>query len=183
MLIKFDSDELDQTDKLLSCLKARKEDNSKGIILKGTHTIIASAGLRENLLGAWVMHTLRSVINDDIIWFEILKEFMVENARSHVDTEDFFKKVKEKTGTDYSYFSEQYFYTPNQPVLEYYQTDSQFYYRWNNINENFIMPIDLLINGQEQRVFPNKEFQSFNISKHATIEVMDWKFYVKKQKK
>jgi len=53
LLIKFNSDELDQTDKLLSCLKARKEDNSKGIILKGTHTIIASAGLRENLLGDW----------------------------------------------------------------------------------------------------------------------------------
>ena len=53
MLIKFNSDDLDQTDKLLSCLKARKEDNSKGIILKGTHTIIASAGLRENLLGDW----------------------------------------------------------------------------------------------------------------------------------
>ncbi len=52
-LIKFNSDELDQTDKLLSCLKARKEDNSKGIILKGNHTIIASAGLRENLLGDW----------------------------------------------------------------------------------------------------------------------------------
>ena len=39
-LIKFNSDELDQTDKLLSCLKARKEDDSKGIILKGTHTTI-----------------------------------------------------------------------------------------------------------------------------------------------
>ncbi len=53
MLIKFNSDELDQTDKLLSSLKARKEDNSKGIILKGTHTTIASAGFRENLLGDW----------------------------------------------------------------------------------------------------------------------------------
>ncbi len=52
-LIKFNSDELDQTDKLFSCLKARKEDNSKGIMLKGTHTIIASAGLRENFLGDW----------------------------------------------------------------------------------------------------------------------------------
>ena len=52
-LIKFNSDELDQTDKLFSCLKARKEDNTKGIILEGTHTIIASAGLRENLLGDW----------------------------------------------------------------------------------------------------------------------------------
>ena len=53
LLIKFNSDDLDQTDKLLSCLKARKEDDTKGIIIKGTHTIIASAGLRENVLGDW----------------------------------------------------------------------------------------------------------------------------------
>ncbi len=129
--------------------------------------------------GAWIMHTLRSVINDDPTWFAILKEFMVENAKSHVNTEDFFDKVKEKTGSDYSYFSEQYFYTPNQPELEYYQTDSSFNYRWKNVNDNFIMPLDLLVNGVEKRVLPNQEFQSFDIKKHATIEVMDWKFYVK----
>ena len=58
-LIKFNSDELDQTDKLLSCLRSRKEDNSKGIKLKGTHTIIASAGLRENLLGDWADDDLK----------------------------------------------------------------------------------------------------------------------------
>ncbi|MDA7641978.1 M1 family metallopeptidase [Candidatus Marinimicrobia bacterium] len=129
--------------------------------------------------GAWVMHTLRSAINDDPTWFAILKEFMVENAKSHVNTEDFFKKVKEKTGNDYSYFSEQYFYSPNQPELEYYQTDSNFYYRWNNINDNFVMPMGLLVNGIEKRVLPSQEFQSFGIKKHSTIEVMDWKFYVK----
>ena len=49
--------------------------------------------------GAWIMHTLRSAINNDTIWFEILKEFMTENARGHVNTGDFFAKVKEKTGT------------------------------------------------------------------------------------
>jgi len=129
--------------------------------------------------GAWVMHTLRSAINDDPTWFTILKEFMVENAKSHVNTEDFFSKVREKTGDDYTYFSEQYFYTPNQPELEYYQTDSSFYYRWHNVNDNFIMPMGLLVNGIEKRVLPNQEFQSFDIKKHATIEVMDWKFYVK----
>ena len=53
LLIKFTSDELDQTDKLLSCLKKRKDDKTTGIMLKGTHTIIASAGLRENFLGEW----------------------------------------------------------------------------------------------------------------------------------
>jgi len=133
--------------------------------------------------GAWVMHTLRSAINDDPTWFAILKEFMVENAKSHVSTEDFFDKVKEKTGADYSYFSEQYFYTPNQPELEYYQTDASFYFRWNNINDNFIMPMGLLVNGIEKRVQPTQEFQSFEIKKHSTIEVMDWKFYVKPMEK
>ena len=129
--------------------------------------------------GAWVMHTLRSVINDDPVWFAILKEFMVENAKTHVSTQDFFDKVKEKTGNDYSYFSEQYLYTPNQPELQYYQTDSSFNYRWNNINDNFIMPMGLLVNGIEKRVLPSQEFQSFDINKHATIEVMDWKYYIK----
>jgi aminopeptidase N len=128
--------------------------------------------------GAWVMHTLRSVINNDNLWFEILKEFMIENAKGFANTKDFFDKVNEKTGKDYWYFAEQYFYTSNQPEVEYYQTDSNFYYRWNNVNDNFIMPIDFLVNGVEKRVKPSKDYQSFPISKHSQIEVMDWKFYV-----
>ncbi len=133
--------------------------------------------------GAWVMHTLRSVINDDNLWFEILKEFMIENAKGFANTRDFFNKVDEKTKKNYWYFAEQYFYTPNQPELEYYQTDSNFYYKWNNVNDNFIMPIDFLVNGVEKRVMPSKEYQSFPISKHSQIEVMDWKFYVLPTKK
>jgi len=128
--------------------------------------------------GAWVMHTLRSVIKNDEIWFEILKEFMTENAKGFANTNDFFKKVYNKTGEDYWYFAQQYFYSPNQPELEYYQTDEEFYYRWNNINDNFRMPLDLLVNGKELRVLPTKEYKSFKITKHSQIEVMDWKFYV-----
>ena len=129
--------------------------------------------------GAWVMHTLRSVINNDRIWFETLNEFMTENAKGFANTRDFFNKVNEKTGGDYWYFAEQYFYSPNQPELEYYQTDNEFFYKWSNVNENFSMPIDLLVNGSLKRVFPNKSFKSFKISKHSQIEVMDWKYYVK----
>tara|TARA_B100000212_G_scaffold264948_1_gene204506 strand:- start:6598 stop:8253 length:1656 start_codon:yes stop_codon:yes gene_type:complete len=129
--------------------------------------------------GAWVMHTLRSVINDDDIWFKILNEFMTENAKSFADTEDFFNKVKEKSGTDYWYFAEQYLYSPNQPKLEFYQNNNKYFYRWANVNDNFIMPIDLLVNGKKKRVIPTQKFQSFSIKKHSQIEVMDWKFYVK----
>ena len=129
--------------------------------------------------GAWVMHTLRSTINNDEIWFRILKEFMIENAKGFANTGDFFAKVAEITNKDYWYFAEQYFYTPNQPKLEYYQTDKNFYYRWNNVNDNFIMPLDLLVNGKVIRVSPSREYQSLKISKHSQVEIMDWKFYVK----
>ena len=133
--------------------------------------------------GAWIMHTLRSVINNDEIWFKILKEFMVENAKGFANTRDFFNKVEEKTGEDFWYFAEQYFYSPNQPVLEYYQDENNYHYRWINVNDNFIMPIDLLVNGSIKRVYPSKEFRKIGINKHAQIEVMDWKFYVKPSEK
>jgi hypothetical protein len=41
------------------------------------------------------------------------------------------------------------------------------------------MPLDLLVNGNEIRVVPSQYFQSFEIEKHAQVEVMDWKFYIK----
>ena len=62
------------------------------------------------------MHTLRSVINNDEIWFKILKEFMVEMPKD-LQIQGLFNKVEEKTGEDFWYFAEQYFYSPNQPVL------------------------------------------------------------------
>ena len=128
--------------------------------------------------GAWVMHTLRSVINNDEVWFAILREFMIENAKGFADTEDFFNKVNERTGQNFWYFAEQYFYKPDQPQLDFYQTNDKFYFKWNNVNENFVMPIDLLVNGVTRRIMPTKKFQYLDISKHAQIEVMDWKFYV-----
>ena len=103
---------------------------------------------------------------------------MTENAKGFASTVDFFEKVKNKTDKDYWYFAQQYFYSPNQPELEYYQTDREFYYRWNNINDNFTMPLDFLVNGKELRVLPSQESKSFEITKHSQIEVMDWKFYV-----
>ena len=106
---------------------------------------------------------------------------MVENAKGFANTRDFFNKVNEKTKEDFWYFAEQYFYTPNQPTIEYYQTDNTFNFRWINVNSNFSMPIDLLVNGEEIRVYPSRDFQSIGVSKYAQVEIMDWKFYVSHQ--
>ena len=67
LLIKFNSDKLDQTEILLSSLQKRDQDNSKGLLLKGNHTLIASAGLREDLIGEWADNHLKRKTIEKII--------------------------------------------------------------------------------------------------------------------
>ena len=125
--------------------------------------------------GAWVMHTLRHVIDDDDVWFDILKSFAIDNAKGHVTTEDFLNEVVHKTGYNYQLIFYQYFYTHKPPTLEYYQQGNNFFYRWDAVN-GFNMPIDININGIETRIIPNKDIQKIEISEFSVIHIRDWEF-------
>ncbi|MDP6611643.1 MAG: M1 family metallopeptidase [Candidatus Marinimicrobia bacterium] len=132
--------------------------------------------------GAWGLHTLRHIINDDRIWWDLLKSFALNNAKSNVNTNDFIKHAENKTGTDLDYFFKQYFYDHRPPTLEYYQKDSKLYYKWSNVVNGFKMPIDVDINGIQGRIFPTTEVQSDDIQPHSVIHFRDWEFLVTKKK-
>ena len=53
MLIRFRSDQLDQSPRLLAALQQRAGDQSQLLELPGDHLTPASAGLRQNVLGSW----------------------------------------------------------------------------------------------------------------------------------
>ncbi len=53
LLISFKGDTLDQHNELISCLRSRRDDNSRIIQLIGDHLTPASAGVREKFLGEW----------------------------------------------------------------------------------------------------------------------------------
>ncbi|NOZ07580.1 MAG: M1 family metallopeptidase [FCB group bacterium] len=133
--------------------------------------------------GAWILHTLRSVINDDDLFFSILKGFAVENAKSIVCTEDFVNYVNDKTGKDFLPFFQQYLMDRVPPTLVYEQTDSTFTYRWTNTIEGFDMPLDILINKHRIRIIPTPEEQVLPISAHAVVEIRDRYFYIGELKK
>ena len=113
--------------------------------------------------GAWIMHTLRHVIDDDELWFDILKSFAVKNAKSHVSTEDFLNHVIYKTRYNFQLIFYQYFYTHKPPVFEYYQDGNKFFYRWDAVS-GFDMPIDINLNGNELRISPKKDTNFIEIS-------------------
>ena len=125
--------------------------------------------------GAWIMHTLRHVIDDDELWFDILKSFAVKNAKSHVSTEDFLNHVIYKTRYNFQLIFYQYFYTHKPPVFEYYQDGNKFFYRWDAVN-GFDMPIDINLNGVELRINPKKDINYIDISEFSVIHIRDWEF-------
>lgn len=131
--------------------------------------------------GAWVMHTLRHVINDDLIWWETLKAFAVENAKSNVNTQDFISHVESEIKINLKYFFDQYFYDHRVPILEYYQEKENLYYKWTDTVNNFSMPIDVEVNGTEKRIYPTKELQVETIKEFSVIHFRDWEFLYDKK--
>ena len=127
--------------------------------------------------GAWIMHTLRHVIDDDDLWFDILKSFAVKNAKSHVSTEDFLNHVIDKTRYNFQLIFYQYFYTHKPPVFEYYQDGNKFFYRWDAVS-GFDMPIDINLNGVELRINPKKDINHIDISEFSVIHIRDWEFLI-----
>ena len=124
--------------------------------------------------GAWVLHTLRHIIDNDKVWFKILKDFAVDNAKKHVSTEDFMNYVIHATKENYQLIFYQYFYDHRTPTLEYFQKDDSLYFQWSNVVSGFAMPIDIDLNGIEKRLYPTKSIKSIEISPHSVVHIRDW---------
>ncbi|MBI4944996.1 MAG: M1 family metallopeptidase [Bacteroidetes bacterium] len=95
--------------------------------------------------GAWVLHTFRTQISDDKIFFDILKSFQEKYAKKTVTSQNFIDMVNEKTGEDYEWFFKQYLYERKTPILEYYWDGTDFYYHWKNVDPTFKMSAELML--------------------------------------
>jgi len=96
--------------------------------------------------GSWVLHTLRHALNDDELWFDLLKSFYKKHTISNIDTKDFIDFVQEKTREDYiSNFFTQYLVYPNIPKFRYQLQqkgkDLSVSCKWENCIEGFNMPL------------------------------------------
>lgn len=109
--------------------------------------------------GAWTLHTLRETINNDSVFFEIIKTFATRYAYKNVTSKDFISVVNEKTGADYQWFFEQYLYNRFVPELEYCKSNGKIYYRWNRdfTNVDFRLPVVLCdtLGSRSDTIIPN----------------------------
>ena len=150
--------------------------NVKKAQVKNNHPIIGPLGVNaENKYdsdkynkGALLLHTIRSVVNNDSVWFRALKSFTTDFRHSNVTTQNVIDHFTQETGLKLEPIFSQYLFYKNLPVLEYelnQKENSTFLrYRWKTDVKDFKMPIKIEA-GHPQMIWitPNQEWQEINI--------------------
>ena len=109
--------------------------------------------------GAWMLHTLRGVLNDDPLLFGLLRSFYQDHERSIVSTQEVIDYFSDYTGMDLQPFFDQYLKHPNVPVLELREVNGQVEYRLAADVAELKLPLGVLIKGEPARVVATTEWQ------------------------
>lgn len=100
--------------------------------------------------GAALLHNLRCTINNDSLFFKMMKSYYEHFKFQQIDSKDFVDFVNGYTGKDYSASFNKFFYDTDPPVLEYSFTLENNYlifsYKWINVEPDFTMPFSITVN-------------------------------------
>jgi aminopeptidase N len=122
--------------------------------------------------GAWTLHSLRGVINDDTVFFRILRTFYEEKKLKLTTSAEFIKTVNRISGSDYSWFFNQYLYQSKVPFLEYIVKDNVLYYRWKDANPDFNrLPVSVRHGNEHFIIVPSAEIKKFTLPLHSDGEL------------
>ncbi|GAA4324871.1 M1 family metallopeptidase [Flaviaesturariibacter amylovorans] len=97
--------------------------------------------------GANMIHTIRTVINDDKLFREILRGMNKDFHHGTVTTQQVEQYISKKSGKDLSKIFDQYLRTTQIPELELKADGDKVKFRWVNCIDGFNMPVRLS-NGQ-----------------------------------
>ena len=137
--------------------------------------------------GSLMLHTLRSLIDNDSLWFSIIKGISEEFKYQIVDGVEIIEYINEKVDLDLLYFFQQYLYKSEIPTFEYKtQKKGRGYtllYRWNAIDD-FNMNIKVNIGTKDILLLPDSEWKEYNLGNVdiKSFKVRDDLFFVNVKK-
>lgn len=120
--------------------------------------------------GSWMLHTLRSVIDNDTLWFNMIKELSLTFKKRHITTAQLVAFFNKRSGRDLNKFFSQYLYKANLPVFEYKieerkESNLTMSYRWIKMVGGFEMPVKLTATkGMYATVTPRKSWQLIDLN-------------------
>ena len=133
--------------------------------------------------GSLMLHTLRNIINDDSLWFSIIKGISEDFKYKVIDGVDILDYIKNKVKIDLKTFFEQYLYNRKIPIFEYkIQKEGREFvllYRWNAIKD---FNMKLFINDGQKNILihPESQWKEFSLGNIdiKSFNIRDDLFYI-----
>jgi aminopeptidase N len=119
--------------------------------------------------GALMLHTIRHIVNDDAKWWKMLLKFAETYRHKIIDNETAVAFFNTETGMDLTPVFDQYLKSTTIPKLRLEPEKGKLFYQWENVDDNFNMPVDVIIGGKTQRIYPTTKVQSIEIPKKTPV--------------
>jgi aminopeptidase N len=120
--------------------------------------------------GANLLHTLRQIADNDELWRSILRGLNSNFYHQTVETKQIEDYISSKIGFDLSSFFDQYLRDVRIPKFEYSILNGVLTYRWIEVIQNFTMPIEINVDGENIKLYPTTQKKSIKIESE-TIKV------------
>ena len=115
-----------------------------------------------------MLHTLRTLIENDELWFELLFGLTKHFEYQTVDGQDVIDYINKKSGRDFSIFFNQYLNNRSLPEFQYKLMKQGRYitliYRWEAIDE-FDMPILVNTGKDDFWIYPDTDWKEQGLGK------------------
>ena len=117
--------------------------------------------------GTRMMATLRCVINNDSLFFGMLQALQKHFAYQSVNSDDVIQFINKVTGTDYSYFFNQYLRYQSIPTLHLSLKPSgnglDIRYQWKADVTDFRLPVKVSSGKAQFFIYPSSEWKTLHL--------------------
>jgi len=126
--------------------------------------------------GANMLHTLRQWVNNDSVWKACLRGLNTTFWHQTVNSKQIEMYLSSTLKLNLQAFFDHYLRTKQLPVLEYKLKGNTLVYRWTNCKKSFNMPVDVMADGQNTRLFPGTKWKKLPLKSNAPV--FDANYYV-----
>jgi aminopeptidase N len=130
--------------------------------------------------GALLLNTIKNIVNDDTKWWKMLLKYSETYRHKIIDTETVVHFFNTESGINLTPVFNQYLRYPAIPELVVKKNKKNFEYRWKTMEPNFNMPVDIVINKKEMRLYPSNVFQKskVKIKDLNEVDVLTDEFFI-----
>lgn len=126
--------------------------------------------------GGNMLNMLRTILNDDAKWRELLRALGKQFYHSTTNSVEFEEFISQFLGLDLTSFFDQYLRDSQIPIFEYYFKEGNLYYRWTNTISDFTMPLDITLGGNSVRLSVSNSWNNMQVD--ATSLQVDPNYYI-----